>query len=75
MLALVLLDLFLLCTRVCVPVQNEYVTGQDLIVDGGNWLMKGPPSPPRDMVEAIAKGVEKQSRAMGPGAEAKKCRL
>lgn len=52
-------------------IMNEYITGQDLIVDGGNWLMKGPPSPPRDMVEAIAKGVEKQSRAMGPGSEGK----
>ena len=59
---------FEIATSAIFLVCNEYITGQDLIVDGGNWLMK-PMSLPREMVSAISKGVEKRSRAMGPGDE------
>ena len=44
-------------------VWNGYITGDTFVVDGGEWLFKRP-NIPRDMVKEIAKGVEKQSRAM-----------
>ena len=51
------------------PPGGRYITGDTLVVDGGNWLYK--PSPiPREMVSMIAKGVESKSRAIG-GAKAK----
>ena len=46
---------------------NPYVSGTDVVVDGGNWLMT-PWGIPREMVKKISKGVEKKSRAMGPAA-------
>jgi peroxisomal 2,4-dienoyl-CoA reductase len=43
----------------------EYVTGDILVVDGGQWLWK-PPVVPREMVTQLAKQVESKSRAQGP---------
>jgi len=49
---------------------NQFISGQDLIVDGANWLMK-PKDMPRELVEKISKKVEKTSRDLGPGAKSK----
>lgn len=46
---------------------NTYITGQVLVVDGGNWFGK-PPSIPREMVSKVSRGVERGSRDMGAGA-------
>ena len=43
----------------------QYVTGDVLVVDGGQWLWK-PQVLPRDMVTQIAKKVESKSRAQAP---------
>ena len=43
---------------------NEFVSGSDVVVDGGNWLMKPQPVP-RDLVQQLSKSVEKPSRDMG----------
>ena len=42
-----------------------FVTGDVLVVDGGQWLYK-PPMIPRDMVAEISRGVEAKSRAVAP---------
>jgi peroxisomal 2,4-dienoyl-CoA reductase len=44
---------------------GSYVTGDVLVVDGGQWLYK-PPMIPRDMVSALSKKVEKKSRDQAP---------
>ena len=41
-----------------------FVTGETLVVDGGAWLYRSPAAP-RESVAALAKGVEKSSRAVG----------
>jgi peroxisomal 2,4-dienoyl-CoA reductase len=46
----------------------EYVTGDVLVVDGGQWLWK-PPVVPREMVTQLAKQVESKSRAQGPASK------
>jgi len=51
------------CIFLCL---NNYITGQILPVDGGEWFGKKRVIP-REMVSKISRGVEKQSRAMGPG--------
>lgn len=43
-----------------------YVTGDTLVVDGGQWLYK-PPMIPREMVAELSRSVEKKSRDMRPG--------
>lgn len=48
----------------------EYVTGDVLVVDGGQWLWK-PPVVPREMVTQLAKQVEGKSRAQGPQTRSK----
>ncbi|CAE7223147.1 unnamed protein product, partial [Symbiodinium pilosum] len=55
------------CIYLCL---NTYITGQILPVDGGEWFGKKAMIP-REMVSRISRGVEKQSRAMGPGKTAK----
>jgi len=45
---------------------NEYITGQNLVVDGGEWFGKQPFFP-RDGVRKLSRGVEGSSRKMGPG--------
>lgn len=50
------------CIYLCL---NEYITGQVLAVDGGEWFGK-PQMMPREMVARISRGVESGSRAMGP---------
>lgn len=47
---------------------NTYITGQIIVVDGGEWFSK-PQSMPREMVSRISRGVEKGSRDMGAGAQ------
>jgi peroxisomal 2,4-dienoyl-CoA reductase len=42
----------------------SYVSGHTLIVDGGSWLWT-PPNAPREQVSALARKVEKDSRAVG----------
>ncbi|CAK9013413.1 4-dienoyl-CoA reductase [(3E)-enoyl-CoA-producing] [Durusdinium trenchii] len=55
------------CIYLCL---NRYITGQTLPVDGGEWFGKKPMMP-REVVSQISRGVEKQSRSMGPGAKSK----
>ena len=45
----------------------EYVTGDVLVVDGGQWLYK-PPLVPADQVEALSRQVETKSRSQAPRA-------
>ena len=42
-----------------------FVTGDTLVVDGGEWLYK-PPMVPREMVSDLSRNVEKKSRDMRP---------
>jgi peroxisomal 2,4-dienoyl-CoA reductase len=44
---------------------GSYITGDVLVVDGGQWLYK-PPMVPREMVAELARSVEKKSRAQAP---------
>lgn len=44
---------------------SKYVTGETLIVDGGQWLYK-PPSIPQETVAFLSRKIEKSSRAMAP---------
>lgn len=43
----------------------KYVTGDVLVVDGGQWLYKDP-MVPREMVAELSRKVEAKSRAQGP---------
>lgn len=43
----------------------KYVTGDVLIVDGGEWLYR-PPMVPKEMVSELSRKVEKTSRAQAP---------
>jgi len=43
----------------------KYVTGDVLIVDGGEWLYR-PPLVPKEMVSELSRKVEKKSRAQAP---------
>lgn len=42
----------------------SFVTGETVVVDGGQWMWK-PPMLPREMVEQVSRGVEAKSRAVG----------
>jgi peroxisomal 2,4-dienoyl-CoA reductase len=44
---------------------GSYVTGDVLVVDGGQWLYK-PPMLPKEMVADISRKVEGKSRAQEP---------
>ena len=46
----------------------KYVTGDTLIVDGGEWLYK-PPLVPREMVSSLSRKVEAKSRSQAPRAK------
>jgi peroxisomal 2,4-dienoyl-CoA reductase len=46
----------------------KYITGDTLIVDGGEWLYK-PPLVPRDMVASLSRKVEAKSRSQAPRAK------
>jgi len=59
------------CIFLCL---NEYITGQTIVVDGGEWFGKKPMMP-REMVARISRGVEKQSRDMGPAGQAPASKL
>ncbi|KAG7369062.1 dehydrogenase [Nitzschia inconspicua] len=43
----------------------RYITGTNLIVDGGEWLYK-PPMVPKDMVATLSRKVEAKSRLQAP---------
>jgi peroxisomal 2,4-dienoyl-CoA reductase len=43
----------------------KYVTGNVLVVDGGEWLYR-PPMVPKDLVAQLSRGVEAKSRAQAP---------
>jgi len=43
----------------------RYVTGDVLVVDGGQWLYK-PPMVPKELVAELSRKVEAKSRAQGP---------
>ena len=47
---------------------GTYVTGETVVVDGGQWLWK-PPIAPREMVLQMSRGVESKSRGVGTCAE------
>jgi len=53
---------FLCCER-----SGGFITGETLVVDGGEWMYR-PPMIPREMVEEMSRGVEKKSRDMRPDA-------
>lgn len=44
---------------------GSYVSGDSLVVDGGEWLYK-PPMVPREMVAELSRKVEAKSRALAP---------
>ena len=46
-------------------VTNKYITGDVLIVDGGEYLYR-PPLVPKDMVSELSRKVEAKSRAQAP---------
>jgi len=46
---------------------GTYVTGETVVVDGGQWLWK-PPIAPREMVLQMSRGVESKSRGVGTAA-------
>ena len=45
---------------------SEYVTGHTLVVDGGEWIGRGEPFVPKEMVAELSRRVEAVSRAQGP---------
>lgn len=53
------------CIFLCL---NKYITGERLAVDGGEWFGKVP-FLPRESIARISRGVEKQSRDMGPASK------
>ena len=44
---------------------GSYITGDTLVVDGGEWLYK-PPMVPKEMVAELSRKVEAKSRAQRP---------
>ena len=44
---------------------GDYITGDILVVDGGEWLYK-PPMVPKEMVAELSRKVEAKSRAQRP---------
>eukprot|EP00934_Nitzschia_sp_Nitz4_P000248 Nitzschia sp. Nitz4//scaffold39_size137210//22497//23372//NITZ4_003187-RA/size137210-processed-gene-0.107-mRNA-1//-1//CDS//3329550347//248//frame0 len=46
----------------------KYITGDVIIVDGGEWLYR-PPMVPKEMVAELSRKVEKKSRAQAPKAK------
>lgn len=59
-------DIGMAVVFVCCESAGGYITGDTLVVDGGQWLYK-PPMVPRDMVAELSRNVEKKSRDMKPG--------
>lgn len=53
---------------------NEYITGQCLAVDGGEWFGKQKYMP-REAIAQISHKVEKGSRDMGPGSSARSSKI
>ena len=43
----------------------KYVTGDVLVVDGGEWIYK-PPKIPKELVSELSRTIEKKSRAQAP---------
>lgn len=43
----------------------QYITGETLVVDGGEWLYR-PPIVPKEMVTELSRKVESKSRALAP---------
>jgi 2,4-dienoyl-CoA reductase [(3E)-enoyl-CoA-producing], peroxisomal len=41
-----------------------YITGETIVVDGGQWLFR-PPMAPRDFIRDLSRGIEKESRETG----------
>ncbi len=55
-----------MCTQALFIMWNDYISGDNIVVDGGEWLYKPHPSGmPREMVAKLARGVEKKSREAG----------
>lgn len=57
------LDIAMMALFLCTPV-GSYVSGDTIVVDGGNRLWK-PSLAPREVIASYAKNVEKQSRRVG----------
>jgi len=58
-------DISMAVVFLCCNASGGYITGDTLVVDGGQWLYK-PPMVPRDMVAELSRNVEKKSRDMKP---------
>lgn len=58
-------DIGMAVVYLCCDASGGYVTGDTLVVDGGQWLYK-PPMVPREMVSELSRSVEKKSRDMRP---------
>lgn len=58
-------DIGMAVVYLCCDGSGGYVTGDTLVVDGGQWLYK-PPMVPSNMVAELSRNVEKKSRDMKP---------
>eukprot|EP00042_Codosiga_hollandica_P041380 m.368380 g.368380 ORF g.368380 m.368380 type:complete len:294 (-) comp56101_c0_seq1:898-1779(-) len=54
-----------LATVYLVSEAGSFITGETLVVDGGNWLAE-PPRVPRELIGELSRGAEAGSRAMKP---------
>jgi NAD(P)-dependent dehydrogenase (short-subunit alcohol dehydrogenase family) len=62
-------DIGLMCVFLATA-GGDYVNGETIAVDGGNWLWTEPPMS-RDMVKAMSKKVEAKSRNIGGAGKSK----
>ncbi len=59
-------DIGMAVVFLCSDSSGGFITGETLVVDGGQWLYK-PPMVDRELVSELSRSVEKKSRDMRPG--------